>query len=138
MDIQLFTVKDYDKGLRPEQIRIGTRLTAFHYFPGAEFCFVGVDVLGVTHLWRASGRKNGKVNNMPTDLVKLVADPLSDVFFVARTAAGNYYAGNDLQKVKDGMTKAPEYEIYKFEVNFKKGNVIDLWFVEKVKQPKKF
>lgn len=137
MELELFTVKDYDKGLIPEQIRNGTRIKEFHYFPGADFCFAGVDVLGVTHLWRASGRKNGKVNNMPTDLVKIVWDPDISVFYLARTMAGNFYAGNDLQKVKDGMTKAPEFDVYRFEVNFKKQVVMEWEFMERIKQPKK-
>lgn len=137
MELVLFTVKDYDKGERPQFIRNGTRLKDFHYFPGAEFCFVGVDNLGVTHLWRSTGRKNGKVNNMPTDLVKQVIDQDVDIFYLARTTAGNFYAGNDLQKVKDGMTKAAEFNLYYFEINFKKGNLIEWKFLEKVKQPKK-
>jgi hypothetical protein len=137
MTLELFTVKDYDRGDRPERIRNGTRIKDFHYFAGATFCFVGVDVMGITHLWRANGRKNGKVNNMPTDLVREVMNPNTEIMFLARTSAGNFYAGNDLDKVKAGLTKATEFTVYRFEIDFKKETVIEWENLETVKVPKK-
>jgi hypothetical protein len=134
MELQLFTVKDYDKGERPQRLRNGNLITNFHYFPGADFCFVGLDNAGVTHLWRATGRKNGKVNNMPTDLVIEIKDPNVSVFYLACTITGNYYAGNDLDKLKAGIKLAASYALYRFEIDFKKQTLIEWQQIEKVKQ----
>jgi hypothetical protein len=137
MTVELFTTKDYNAGLRPQQTRDGKKITAFTYFAGADFCFVGVDSAGVTHMWRATGRKNGVVNNMGTDLVKLVADPNAEIFYLARTVSGNFYAGNEIGKLRDAIKLAPEFDLYQFEINFKKSEVTEWRFIERVKVPKK-
>jgi hypothetical protein len=132
MDLELFTVKDYDKGLRPTRLRGGARLTSFHYFPGADFCFAGVDNAGITHLWRNNGRKNGKVNNMHTDLVKEIVNPDFSVFYLAVLPSGGYYAGHDIEKLKQGITLASKFDLYRFEINFKKQELIEWEFMETV------
>jgi hypothetical protein len=134
MELQLFTIKDYDAGLRPTRLRDGRTLKQFTYFPGALFCFVGVDSNGNTHLWKGTGRKNGKVNKMRADLVKEVLKPFDEIIYIARTRSGNPYSGTDRKKLVESMTKADEFDLFRLDVNFKKVVVNSFEFLETIKK----
>jgi hypothetical protein len=120
MKAELFTVRHANKKQLPAGMRDGTKLKMFQYLPGFEFPFVGVDSNGIQHAWRETGRKNGKKNNMYSDLVYQVQDPNEIFLFLAITPSGNAYANANLQKLKDAMRAGP-YDVYAISINKKTG-----------------
>lgn len=120
MKAELFTEKHAKKGLQPAGLRNGTKLKKFFYHEELPYPFVGIDEVGIQHSWKGSGRKNGKKNNMFSDLVYEVADPNEIFLFLAVTPSGNGYANVNLDKLR-GVMKTPDYDIYALSINKKTG-----------------
>lgn len=120
MKVELFTMKHQKKGLTPSGLRNGKKLKIFQCIEGAPYPFMGVDSAGVQHMWKESGRKNGKKNNMFSDLVFEVQDPNEIFLFIAVTPNGNGYANMNLDKLRAAM-KENAYDVYGLSINKKLG-----------------
>jgi hypothetical protein len=120
MTAELFTEKHARKGLQPAGLRDGTKLKRFQYVDGFLYPFIGVDTNGVQHAWKGTGHKNGKKNNMYTDLVLSLNDPDKITIYLAVTSNGNGYANKDLDRLKLTV-KSGAFDIYDLLINLKNG-----------------